>query len=75
MEEHARHELHETIIRDGIGKTAGQVLPYVEEVVMLEVGEGAEVVAHRYCHYIALVQLPLAVAVTVLLIFQTNVLV
>lgn len=40
---------------------------------MLEIGERTEVVVHKYGHYLALAQLPLAVAVTVSFIFQTKV--
>ncbi|MCX4294245.1 MAG: hypothetical protein OSJ56_09350 [Prevotella sp.] len=35
-------------------KTAGQVLTYIKEVVVLEIGERAEVTTDRYCHYLTM---------------------
>lgn len=44
VEEHAGHEFDKAVVRNGIRKTTGQVLTYIKEVVMLEIGERAEVV-------------------------------
>ncbi len=63
VEEHTGHELNETVVRDGIGKIAGEMSLYVKQVVMLEIGERAEVIAHKYGHYLAVAQPPLAVTV------------
>lgn len=65
VEEHAWHEFNETVIRDGIRKTAGKMPLYIKEAVMLEIGKRAEVAAYKYGHYIAVNQPPLVVAVTV----------
>lgn len=50
-EEHAGHEFNEAVIRNGIREIAGQVLTYIKEVVVLEIGERAEVITDKYCHY------------------------
>jgi hypothetical protein len=42
------------VVRNGIRKTTGQVLTYIKEVVMLEIGERAEVVTDKYCHYLTM---------------------
>ena len=54
VEEHAGHEFNEAVIRNGIGETAGQVLTYIKEVVVLEIGEQTEVVTDKYRHYLAM---------------------
>lgn len=54
MEKHAEHELHETVIRDHIQETAGQMLTYIKEVVALENGERAEVVADKYSNFLTM---------------------
>lgn len=61
QEEHARHELHEAVVGYGRREIRPQVLPYEERVIVLEVREGAEMVADRYCHYLALAHLSLTV--------------
>ena len=48
MEEHAGHEFDKAVVRNGIRKTTEQVLTYIKEVVMLEIGERAEVVTDKY---------------------------
>jgi hypothetical protein len=73
VEEHARHELNETVVRDGIGKIAGEMSLYIKQVVMLEIGERAKVIAHKYGHYLAVAQPTLAVAVTVFRILKKKV--
>lgn len=47
------------------------MLANVNEIVVFEVGERAEVIAHQYGHYFTLAQFSLAV--TVLLIFKKKV--
>lgn len=54
VEEHAGHEFDKAVVRNGIRKTTGQVLTYIKEVVMLEIGERAEVVTDKYCHYLTM---------------------
>ena len=49
------------------------MLLYIEEVVVFEIGERAEMVTNEYCHYLTLAQLPLTVAVMVLFITQKKV--
>ena len=61
QEEHARHKFHEAVVGHGRREIRPQVLPYEERVIVLEVREGAEMVADRYCHYLALAHLPLTV--------------
>lgn len=73
MEEHAGHEFNEAVIRDGIRKITGQMLTYVKEVVMLEIGERTEVVTDKYRHYLTMAQLSFTVAVTALLVLQKEV--
>ena len=57
---------------NGIGEIVGQVLAYIKEGVVFEIGERTEVVAHKYCHYLTMAQLSLAVTVTVAFVFQTK---
>lgn len=73
VEEHARHEFHKAVIRHGVRETAGQMLLYIKEVVVFEIGERAEMVANEDCHYLTLAQLPLTVAVPVLFSTQKKI--
>lgn len=54
VEEYARHEFNEAVIRNCIGEIAGQVLTYIKEVVVLEIGERAEVITDKYPHYLTM---------------------
>lgn len=53
LNEHARHELDEPVVGQGIGKTVCNVLPYEEQVIVLEVAECAEMEIYEYGHYLA----------------------
>ena len=39
VEEHAGHELHEAVVRDGIGKITGKMLTYIKKVIIREFDE------------------------------------
>lgn len=39
VQEHARHEFNETIVRHGIRKVTGEVLPDIEKIIVFEIGE------------------------------------
>lgn len=54
VEEHAWHEFNEAVIRNGIWKIIGQMLTYIKEVVMFEIGERTEVVTNKYRHYLTM---------------------
>lgn len=44
VKEHAGHEFNKADIRNGIRKIVGQMLAYIKEVVILEIGKRAEMV-------------------------------
>lgn len=72
-QEHARHELDEAVVGHGIGEITGHVLADVELVVMLEIGERAEVEAHDHGHDFALAQFPPPVAVALAIVSYAEV--
>lgn len=39
VQKHARHEFNEAVVRHGIRKVTGEVLPDIEKIVVLEIGE------------------------------------
>lgn len=53
LHEHARHQLDEPVVGQGIGKTVCNVLPYEKQVIVLEVAECAEMEIYEYGHYLA----------------------
>ena len=63
MEEHPRHEFHEAVVWNCIRKIAGQMPTYIKEVVVLEIGERAEMVADDDGHNLTCSQLSFAVPV------------
>lgn len=54
VEEHAGHEFNEAVIRNGIRKIIGQMLTYIKEVVVFEIGERTEMVTDKYRHYLTI---------------------
>ena len=61
LEEHARHEFHETRVGHGLREVACHTLLDEEEVIVLEVAERAKMIAKQNGHYFALGHLPFAV--------------
>lgn len=53
VDEHPRHELHETVVGDGVGKTATHPSKHAVRVVLLEVAVSAEMVADENVHHLA----------------------
>ncbi len=53
-EEDARHEFHEAVVGYGGREILGKMPLDEEHVVVLEIGECAEMVAYKDCHYLAL---------------------
>ena len=58
LEEHARHEFHETRVGHGLREVACQMLLDEEEVIVLEVAERAKMIAQQDGHDFALGHLP-----------------
>ena len=53
VDEHPRHELHETVVRDVVGKIAPHPSKHAVQVVLLEVAVSAEMVADENGHHLA----------------------
>ena len=62
LEEHARHEFHETRVGHGLREVACHMLLDEEEIIVLEVAERAKMVAQQDGHNFALGHLPFAVS-------------
>lgn len=54
VEKHAGHEFNKAVVRNGIGKIVGQVLTYIKEVIVLEIGKRAEVITDKNRHYLTM---------------------
>ena len=53
VDEHPRHELHEAVVGDGVGKITSHPSKHAVQVVLLEVAVSAEMVADENGHYLA----------------------
>ena len=62
LEEHARHEFHETRVGHGLREVACQMLLDEEEVIVLEVAERAKMIAQQDGHDFALGHLSFTVS-------------
>ena len=63
VDEYPRHELHEAVVRDRVGKLTPKETSYAVQVILLEIAVGAEMVAYENGHYLAPREPALAVPV------------